>query len=54
MTDPIETFVENAAERDTYAPAFEAAFNGDGLTVFASDEMDDQWITSDTMMEIER
>lgn len=52
--DPIESFAEHAAEADTTAMEFEAAVNGDGLTIFAVDSLDEQWITCDKVMKIER
>jgi len=52
--DPIEGFAENAAETETTAMEFDAAVNGDGLTVFAVDSLDDQWISCDKVMKIER
>ncbi|WP_256394138.1 hypothetical protein [Natronoarchaeum rubrum] len=52
--DPLAPFVDRAAEADDYAMEYEAAINGDGLTIFAVDSLDEQWITCDTVAEIRR
>lgn len=42
------------AERatDSISPEFEAATNGDALTIYRPEHEKDQWITSDSVVEI--